>query len=317
MKYRAGPVIRLAVPLRALTQRFAFLFLIVAAFALMLLGKAENVMMERLRAGILDVVAPILDIASNPVVTVAEAIENVRRLIDLRAENQRLRAQNGRLLQWQDAARNLAAENVAFKKLLRFVPPPRAQYATARVIAASGGVFVRSVLVNAGKRHGLAKGQAVITDEGLAGRIVSVGVGSARVLLITDLNSRIPVLFEGSRRRAILAGDNSETPRLIFLKRRGGIAPGERIVTSGHGGVFPPGIPVGVVSSVRDGGNRVLPFVRADLLEYVRIVDYRPASLDSGNSGNSEEPGSERVSSPATGPVAARTTAPAEKAAAQ
>lgn len=292
MKHRAGTVTRLAVPLRALTQRFAFLFLILSAFGLMLLGKAENVMMERLRAGALDVVAPILDIASHPVATVTHAIEDVRHLIDLRGENQRLRAQNTRLLKWQDAARNLAAENVAFKKLLQFAPPPRAQFATARVIAASGGVFVRSVLLNAGKRHGLAKGQAVITGDGLAGRIVSIGDGSARVLLISDLNSRIPVLFEGSRRRAILAGDNSDTPRLVFLKRRGRITPGERILTSGHGGVFPPGIPVGVVSSDPDGVNRVLPFVRADLLEYVRVVDYRPAS---------SEPDIEAVSSVSAG----------------
>jgi rod shape-determining protein MreC len=294
LKHRAGTVIRLAVPLRALTQRFAFLFLILAAFGLMLLGKAENVMMERLRAGVLDVVAPILDVASHPVATVSNAIDDVRQLIDLRGENQRLRAQNARLLKWQDAARNLAAENVAFKKLLQFAPPPRAQYATARVIAASGGVFVRSVLVNAGKRHGLAKGQAVVTGDGLAGRIVSVGDGSARVLLITDLNSRIPVLFEGSRRRAILAGDNSDTPRLVFLKRRGRITPGERILTSGHGGVFPPGIPVGVVSSAPDGINRVLPFVRADLLEYVRVVDYRPES---------SEPAIDEVSSVAVEPA--------------
>ena len=92
-----------------MTQRFAFLFLILSAFGLMLLGKAENVMMERLRAGVLDVVAPILDIASHPVATVTHAIEDVRHLIDLRGENQRLRAQNTRLLKWQDAARNLAA----------------------------------------------------------------------------------------------------------------------------------------------------------------------------------------------------------------
>lgn len=298
-------MIRLAVPLRALTQRFAFLFLILAAFGLMLLGKAENAVVERMRAGVLDVVAPILDIASHPVATVADAIENGRQLVDLRGENQRLRAQNARLLKWQNAARNLAAENVAFKKLLRFAPPPRAQYATARIIAASGGVFVRSVLVNAGKRHGLAKGQAVITGDGLAGRIVSVGEGSARVLLITDLNSRIPVLFEGSRRRAILAGDNSDTPRLVFLKRRGGIAPGERILTSGHGGVFPPGIPIGVVSSANDGGNRVLPFVRSDLLEYVQIVDFRPAV---------SKPDTEHVSGSATDAPAGP---PAEKAPAQ
>ena len=271
-------MLRLAVPIRALTQRFAFLFLVLAAFGLMLLGKAETVLMDRLRAGVVDVVAPILDAASHPVATIADSIDNVRQLVNLRAENETLRAQNAQLLKWQAAARNLATENDAFRDLLHFVPSPRAQYSTARVIAASGGVFVRSVLVNAGKRHGVAKGHAVVTGDGLAGRIVSAGDGSARVLLITDLNSRIPVILENTRRRAILAGNNSETPRLVFLNRSGDIAPGARVVTSGHGGVFPPGIPVGVVSSIGDNGIQIRPFVRLDLIEYVRIVDFLPAS---------------------------------------
>ncbi len=278
MKHRAGSVFRLAVPIRALTQRFAFLFLVLAAFGLMLLGKAETVLMDSLRAGVVDVVAPILDAASHPVATVADSIDNIRNLMNLRAENERLRAQNTRLLEWQSAARSLAAENDAFRDLLKFAPSPRSQFATARVIAASGGMFVRSVLVNAGKRHGVAKGHAVVTGDGLAGRIVSAGEGSARVLMITDLNSRIPVIFENTRRRAILAGDNSDTPRLVFLKRSGDIEPGARIVTSGHGGVFPPGIPVGLVSSIGDGGIRVRPFVDLDMVEYVRIVDFLPAS---------------------------------------
>lgn len=271
-------MLRLAVPIRALTQRFAFLFLVLAAFGLMLLGKAETIMMERMRAGVVDIVAPILDAASHPIATVTEVFETARQLMDLRSENERLRAQNARLLQWQDEARRLGSENVSFRNMLNFIPSPRAQSATARVIASSGGVFMRSVLVNAGRRHGIAKDQAVVTGEGLAGRVVSVGDGSARVLLITDLNSRIPVILGRTRERAILAGDNSDMPSLVFVNRSVEITPGARIVTSGHGGVFPPGIPVGVVATGGDSGAKVRPFVRLDLLEYLRIIEFRPAS---------------------------------------
>jgi rod shape-determining protein MreC len=93
-------------------------------------------------------------------------------------------------------------------------------------------------------------------------------------LLISDLNSRIPVLIEATRTRAILAGNNSNRPRLIHLAPGATVSPGDRVVTSGHGGVFPVGLPVGLVDAVNEGGISVLPFVSRDRLEYVRVLDY-------------------------------------------
>jgi rod shape-determining protein MreC len=145
---------------------------------------------------------------------------------------------------------------------------------TARVIGDSGGAFVRSVLVNAGTAQGISKGQAAVTGKGLAGQVVQVGYRSARVLLITDINSRVPVLVEGSRKRAILAGDNGILPRLTFMPVNASVVPGDRVVTSGHGGVFPPGLPVGRITVADDGVLRVAPFFELDRLEYIRLVDY-------------------------------------------
>jgi len=82
------------------------------------------------------------------------------------------------------------------------------------------------------------------------------------------------VLIESSRERAILAGDNSEQPRLLYLPARSQIRVGDRITTSGHGGIFPPGVPVGVVSSTDDGIVRVEPYAELSRLDFVRIVDY-------------------------------------------
>lgn len=290
MKYRAGSVMRLAVPFRALTQRFAFLFLILAAFGLMMIGKAETLLIERVRSGVIDVVAPIMDVLSRPAAKVTAFIDDMRHLTELRNENQQLRLQNGRLLQWQEAARKLSTENVTLRELLNIVPDSRVQYASARVISDSVAVFARSVLINAGGRHGVAKGQAVVTGDGLAGRIISVGDGSARALLITDLNSRIPIVIEESRERGIVAGDNSGRPRLTFIGHDNRVELGNRVLTSGHGGAFPPGLPVGVVSEIENGVIRVQPFVRFDRLEFVRIADFSrvigadetPADPDSG-----------------------------------
>jgi rod shape-determining protein MreC len=145
---------------------------------------------------------------------------------------------------------------------------------TARVIANSGGAYVRTVMIDAGTEQQVARGEAAITGEGLVGRMTEVGTRAARVLLITDLNSRIPVTIDNTKTNAILAGDNSERPRLIYLSQADGVKVGDRVVTSGEGGVFPPGLPVGIVSAVDSLGPRVEPFVELSQLGYVMVVDY-------------------------------------------
>ena len=267
-------MLRLAVPLKVLIQRFAFLFLILAAFGLMLLSKAETTVVERVSAIVVDVFAPILDGLSQPAAVVSDAVRTMRELTAIRDENERLRRENARLLAWQEAARRLTAQNESLMALLDFKPDPRATFIAVRVIADSGGAFVRAMLVNAGRRDGVRKGQAAVTGHGLAGRVALVGLQSARILLITDINSRVPVLVESSRDRAILAGDNSRLPRLMFLPGNAAVKSGDVIVTSGHGGVFPAGLPVGRIVLSDDGVVRVQPFVQFDRLEFVRLIDY-------------------------------------------
>ncbi len=274
MKEPLRPVHRIAVPIKSLIQRFAYVGLVVAAFGLMLLGKADAVLVERLRTQVTDALAPILDVLSRPVATVSEVVDQVRELVSIREENAGLREDKARLLQWQAVARRLEAENKALRAMLSFVPGPEASYVTARVIGDTGGAFAHILVLDAGYRTGVRKGQAVVTGDGLIGRVAGVGSRSTRVILITDLNSHIPVLVERTRTRAILAGDNTEELRLIRLPPGAAVSAGDRIVTSGHGGAFPPGLPVGVVASVSDAGIGVQPFVARNRLEYVRVVDF-------------------------------------------
>ena len=274
LRQRDGSVLSLAVPLKAAAHRFAFVFLILSAFGLMLLGMAETALVERFRTSILDVVTPIMDVLSRPVASVSAAIEHIGELARLRDDNIQLRQDNVRLRKWQAASQRLAQENAAFREMLAYVTDPKTSFVSARVVADSGGAFVRTLLLNAGARHGVSRGQAVVTGDGLAGRIIRVGDRSARVLLITDLNSRIPVMVESTRVRAILAGNNSNHPRLDFLSNAAPVSPGARIVTSGHGGKFAPGLPVGHVMTTPDGGVRIEPVVDLDRLEYLRVINY-------------------------------------------
>ncbi|MDR3437661.1 rod shape-determining protein MreC [Telmatospirillum sp.] len=273
MKQHSGALGRLAT-LRQLAQRFAFLALAMASFGLMLLGKADTVLVERMRVAVSDAVVPILDVMSRPAGTIADVVGAVRELATLRAENVRLREENANLMHWQTLARQLDNENRALKNQLNYLPDPDPSFITTRVVGDTGGAFVHSMLVNSGSRDGIRKGQAVIAGEFLVGRVAEVGQRSARVLLITDINSHIPVLLENSRAKAILTGDNTDRPRLSYLSSGTNAAPGDRVVSSGHGGAFPPGLPIGVISSVQDGIVRVEPFVHRYQLEYVTVVDY-------------------------------------------
>jgi len=265
---------RIAAPLRTLAQRGAFLMLLLSAGAIMLFGKADPELFERTRTQVTDLMAPVLTLLSQPIATGARVVAEAESLVDLREDNARLRMENARLLEWQATARRLAVENRELRELLAYRPDARARYVTARVIGDKGGAFLRSILINEGTAAGIQKGQAALTGEGLLGRVESVGQHSARVLLITDLNSRIPVVVESTRVRAILAGDNSALPRLEFLSANSQLEVGQRIVTSGHGDAFPPGIPVGVITSVGETGVRVEAFAESDRLEFLRVVDY-------------------------------------------
>src|SRR5947209_10607564 len=234
---------------RAAIERMSLTLLVVISAALIIVGKADQLAFQYFRNSIMDAAAPALDMLSRPAAALDAAADRVRGFIAVYRDNTRLAEENERLLGWQQVALRLSAENAELRGLSKLVPEPAISFVTARVIADSGGSYARNVMVNAGRDHGVARGQAAITGEGLVGRVAEVGSRAARILLITDLNSRVPVVI-GTRQRAILAGDNSARPSLRYVDSGGTIRVGDRIVTSGQGGVFPPGLPVGVVASV-------------------------------------------------------------------
>lgn len=273
MKQPTGQISRLG-SIKHLVQRFAFLSLIGLTFALMLIGKADTILVERARMAVGDAVTPILRVMAEPAAAISQFVTNLRELAAIREQNAELREANTRLLEWQSVAQKLENENRQLRGLLGTVNEPETRSVTARVVADSGGAFAQSILVTAGNRNGVAKGQAVVTSEGLAGRVTQAGYRSARVLLITDINSRIPVRVGEAGDRAILSGDNSSRPKLNYLGVKSAAAPGDRIVTSGDAGAFPPGIPVGRVVSVDDTNVVIEPFVSRDRLQYVEILDF-------------------------------------------
>ncbi|MFT5181898.1 MAG: rod shape-determining protein MreC, partial [Alphaproteobacteria bacterium] len=259
---------------RVWAQRFAFLGFVALSFALMLLSKAESSSIQQMRLAIVDAVSPILFVLSQPVQAVGQAADSVENLFIVYDENTQLREENARLVQWVQEARRLGVENATLRAQLEYVPDKRSQFVTARVVADAGGAFFHSLLINAGARQFIRRGQAVIWQGGLIGRVAEVGERTSRVLLMTDINSRIPVVLESTGDRAIVRGNNSPRPVLQFLPGNSPISPGDRIVTSGHGGVYPPGLVVGAVAQASDTIITVQPFVDWSRLSQAVILDY-------------------------------------------
>ena len=287
MKLERRSLSRLTVPLKALADRFAFGTLIVVSIFLLIVSKADVRLLEAIDGRVSDLLAPVLEVAVQPIHASRRLAQNVGELIALRTENVQLREQNRRLLEWQSTARQLALENAGLRQLLNAVPEDDHPTAvTARVVADAGGPFVQTVLVDAGAEQGVVKGMAAVNERGLAGRVIEVGRRSARVLLLTDFNSRIPVMVEPSRDQAILAGDNGREPGLVFLPLNPRLSIGDRVVTSGRGGVLPPGLAIGVISAVGDRKVTITPLVDWDRLDYLRLLAYAPVlapeRLDAG-----------------------------------
>lgn len=259
---------------RSWTHRFTFVLLVAFAFGLMLIGKPDSLIVGQMRMAVMDVTAPVINAVSRPIDAARETASDVRDYFALKAENEALKRQNDTLMEWQRVARELQAENTDLKELLNFQPGPKVSFVTANVVADASSSFVRTLIVLGGTKSGVAKGQAAVTGAGLAGRVLEVGERSARILLITDINARVPVVAERSRDQAVLAGRNSDLPELLYLSRDNDVKVGDRIVTSGQGGVFPAGLPVGEVVSVSGGHIQVQPLVDFSRLENIRLIDY-------------------------------------------
>lgn len=261
-------------PSTAWLRRAFVLFLITASLVLLSMSRNESPAATRLRTAIMDVAAPVIGVVSRPFDAIAAAGEWIVNFVHTRADNITLRNQNLQLLQWQAEAKRMAAENQSLKALLHMVPAQKAHFVTTRLVSEFGGPFAHSGLLAGGSRDGIRKDQAVINENGLIGRVVEAGETSARVLLLNDINSRVPVVVERTREKSMLTGTGGALPVLNYLPAAHGLEAGDRLVTSGDGGIFPAGLPVGTVVEVDGNAVTVQPFAAMSRVEYVSVVDY-------------------------------------------
>lgn len=259
--------------IRLLAKKFALVFLFLFAFVLMLINKTDTILIEKTSNVATDVISPIIEVFAIPAKLIANGYDYFRDLKQIHADNMRLKEENRKLNMLYDKFKSLEIENRLLADLLNYVTPPKSDFITARVIAEEDDAFSHSMIAYIGDKI-VKKGQIAMSDRGVVGRVHRVGRAYARVLLITDINSKIPVMIESSRIRGILAGDNTSLPKLVFTPLDAVINIGDRVVTSGVAGVFPAGLPIGRVVSVNKNEIIVKPFGALEQLEYIRLVDY-------------------------------------------
>ena len=279
MAFRDGPFENIKVPL-AWTAAVVVVVGIVGA-AMLLLGDSRGSQGEGYapaRAGFETGAAPVGGVLSAPVRWTGNAVDYVKGYFFAVSENRRLRAEIVELNAWRDEALALKNINGRYEQMLGVKTEPPIPMVTGLAITDARGPFARSRLLNIGAAKGARVGNPVLSEHGLVGRIMGVSAGNSRMLLLTDVASRTPVLVERTDARAMLTGDGSGSPRLDYVRGQGAVQEGDRIMTSGDGGGFPRGLPIGVAAKGVDGTWRVKLFSDRTAIDYVRVLLFQDFS---------------------------------------
>lgn len=259
--------------LKDLFRKLFVVILFLTAFLFIMLSRFDSVAIEALNKVVIKVTGPVMQVVELPARVIHHVWTYFYDISHIYAENQLLRDENKQMMILQNKVRTLEVENQLLSRLLNYVPPAEASFMSAQVVAESGDKFTHLLLIYVGN-EAVKKGQIVMGDESVIGRIDTVSPPYAKVILITDINSKIPVVVERTRVRGILSGNNKDLPQLIFMRSTTDVQEGDIIVTSGVGGMFPAGLPIGFIGSINGNKVEVEPMADLSRVEYVRIVDY-------------------------------------------
>ncbi len=259
-------------------RRLGFFLLLMFLTGLVLLWRIDNPRAERLRIAVVDRLVPNMDWALQPVTKAARMVADFQSYTQIYQQNQDLRQELQQMKAWREAALQLEQKNAKLLDLNKVRLNPKLSYLTGVVLTDAGSPFRQSALINIGSRDGVKDGWPAMDGLGLVGRISGVGRNSSRVIFVTDTNSHIPVLIKPFDQRAILTGDNSLLPPLDFLENSDRVQPGDRVVTSGDGGVFPNGLLIGQVTQGANGRLRVRLSADYRRLEFLRIIRFEPTA---------------------------------------
>jgi rod shape-determining protein MreC len=259
---------------RRSNAQLPLVIVIALAVVLVLLGKAQGGLFDRARAHVTDLMAPVLVRVRAPVAGFDRFVGSIGEIFSVYEQNLKLKEENARLRQWRNVAIVLQGRVGRYQTLLHAVPDPQMNRVLARVIGRASRPFLQTMILDAGRDNHALPGQAVMDARGMIGRIYLTGRRTSWVILLTDLNSRIPVTVAPGNVQAIMTGDNSALPTLDMVSHTVTLHAGDQVTSSGDGGLLPAGLPIGTVMSNGTGGWRVALLADAAASQDVEILNF-------------------------------------------
>lgn len=253
-------------------QRFSLIALLFFSITLIVLGKYNFVGINYLKVIINEVVYRSSYIVSVPEKYAAYSYNTIRDHIILYKDYDILKKKLKKIESQKYNIDFLIAENQKLKKTLEDVSYSSHEQ-LAKVLIDKESPFLRSIIINKGTKHNITKGMTVLNDNYLVGKVVEVNFSTARVLLLSDLNSKTPVTIEPGSIQAILSGTGKNNGIIQYSKENLPINAGSIVFTSGAGGLFKEGIPVGKIAEINN--KKVINFFSDfSQLGFVKVVLY-------------------------------------------
>lgn len=259
-----------------IAKRILLSLIVFASFVFLILWRTDNPQIERLRTALVDQLLPLVVWVNAPVEFSADMIRDYRNFLAVYDQNRQLRRDIQQLQALRERVWRLEGENARLHALNNIRLPTHTNFLTGRIIADGGGPFFQSALVDIGRSNGVADGSIAVDGNGVVGRVVGLGEHAARLLLLTDFSSRLPVVIRPSGDQGILVGDGTPAPVIRFLANKDRVRPGNLVETSGAGGLFPPNLPVGRLKETPDKDWRTTLATDYNRLEFVRLIRYQP-----------------------------------------
>ncbi len=281
-------------------RRLLTIVLVICLVVVFIVWRIDSPRVERFRAQVTDAILPNMDWAMAPVTASINLMRDFQSYQRIAEQNAELRRELRQMQAWKEAALQLEQENARLLDLNNVRLDPRLTYVTGVVLADSGSPFRQSVLLNVGARDGIVEGWATMDGIGLVGRISGVGRSTSRVILLTDASSRIPAVVQPSGQRALIAGDNTGAPPVDFLENPDLVRAGDRVITSGDGGVFPAGILIGSIAEDPDGRLRVRLAADYERLEFLRVLRHHGTETVNDSDRILTEDGPQAFAQPST-----------------
>src|SRR5437588_2909291 len=238
---------------------------------------------RKLQANVYQFLAPFLSSGSGIQKQITSVRSNLKSLDDLQAENNSLRVENRSLRATNQALRDVEHEVNRLRQALNYRERAVFKLVPAEVVTRDSSTWWRTLTINRGKEDGIEPDMPVVTDEGLVGKTTTVSRAISIVLLVSDESCRVAANVEGNREQGIVTGEReigtvTSLLDLNFLSKQASIQTGQKVYTSGVGGVFPPGLLLGTAKSFRvrerDGQAQLIPAVDLSKLEDVFVVTW-------------------------------------------